>query len=272
MYRQRFGLTGHPLPQNAQGKTFFDKSPGYGRLRRRFQTLIQDPGLGILTGDAGVGKTSSIRNLCVGLPRPDHTVLYLCDTTASPLDLYRALAQELGVRPAHRRAQLWADIKKTLAHMVDERGIRPLVIIDGAHHLQDGFLADLDGFLNFGFDSRSLLTVWLVGLPALSRHLHMQQHATLAMRIVANVHLEPLDRETFFAMLDHALKAAGAQTTLLSDTARELFFRSCRGVPGVASQLLRLALGRAHERDQNFVDDHILEAALDEMMPSKVAA
>jgi hypothetical protein len=29
MYRQRFGLTGHPLPKDAQGKTFFEKSPGF---------------------------------------------------------------------------------------------------------------------------------------------------------------------------------------------------------------------------------------------------
>ena len=34
MYRKRFGLTGHPMPKNAQGKTFFEKSPNYERLRR----------------------------------------------------------------------------------------------------------------------------------------------------------------------------------------------------------------------------------------------
>ena len=40
MYRQRFSMTGHPLPKSAQGKTFFDKSPGYLRLKRRFQDLF----------------------------------------------------------------------------------------------------------------------------------------------------------------------------------------------------------------------------------------
>jgi hypothetical protein len=120
MYRQRFGLTGH-RSQGAQGKTFFDQGPGYKKLERAFRQLVADPGLGVLTADAGVGKTAAIRNLCAQLPKPDYLVLYLCDTAVSPFDLYRALAVELGVRPSHRRSQLWADIKKALVHMVDER-------------------------------------------------------------------------------------------------------------------------------------------------------
>jgi type II secretory pathway predicted ATPase ExeA len=263
--KQRFSLTGYPLPKNAQGKTFFDKSAGYGRLQRCFQQLLADPGLGVLTADAGVGKTAAIRNLSMQLPRPDYLVLYLCDTTVSPLDLYRSLAGELGVKPSHRRAQLWADLKKALVHLVDERGTAPIVVIDEAQHLSDAFLLDLSGFLNFAFDSRDLLTLWLVGLPPLGRRLHMHQHAALATRIAVEVRLEPLDRDTFAAALEHALKTAGATQKLLSDPAVEMLFRTSRGVLRVASKLLRTALRVAHARGQAFLDESILEAALEEM-------
>ena len=70
MYRQRFGLTGHPLPKNAQGKTFFDKTPGYKKLSRAFAQLAKDPGLAVATADAGGGKTAAIRNLCGQRPQP----------------------------------------------------------------------------------------------------------------------------------------------------------------------------------------------------------
>jgi len=83
------------------------------------------------------------------------------------------------------------------------------------------------------------------------------------MRVVHQVHLEPLDRDLFAAMIDHGLKAAGATQTILADPARELLFRASRGVPRVASSLLRQALREAHERNQNFVDDHTMEAAID---------
>lgn len=273
MYRQRFGLTGHPFAKNVQGKTCFDKTPGYARLEKAFTRLAHDPGLGVLTADAGVGKTAAIRNLCARLPRPDHLVLYLCDTAVSPLDLYRALALELGVRPSHRRAQLWTDIKKMLAHLVDERATKPVVIIDEAQHLGDRFLIDLSGFLNFAFDSRDLLTLWLVGLPALDRTLRLHQHAPLRMRVAAQVHMEPLDRDTFAAAVDHAMRAAGASTKIIADPALELCFRASRGVLRTAARIIRTALDIAHDREQSFVDDHVMEAAVDEVIqPKPVAA
>jgi type II secretory pathway predicted ATPase ExeA len=272
MYRKRFGLTHHPLPKCAQGKTFFDKSPGHARLERAFLRLSREAGLGVLCAEAGVGKTAALRHLCARLPRPDYQVLYLCDTCVSPLDLYRTLAQELGVRPSHRRAQLWADIKKTLVHLVDERGTRPLVVLDEAQHLSDRFLIDLGGFLNFAFDSRDLLTLWLCGLPSLDRTLRMHQHAPLWMRVAEQVHLEPLEREAFLACIEHGLRAAGATQKLVGDSALELLFRASRGILRLAARILRLALEAAHERDQNFVDDHAMEAAVDQVVTRKAAA
>ena len=81
MYRRRFGLTCHPLPKGALGKTYYEKLPGYQRLGKYFTQLVEDPGLGVLVGGAGLGKTAAIRNLCNQLPRPNHMVLYICDTS-----------------------------------------------------------------------------------------------------------------------------------------------------------------------------------------------
>ena len=59
------------------------------------------------------------------------------------------------------------------------------------------------------------------------------------------------------------LDAAGATQAVLADPARELLFRASRGVPRVASNLLRRALREAHERNQTFIDDHTMELAID---------
>jgi len=272
MYKKRFALKGHPLPKDARGKTFFDDTDGYRRLSRGFTDLLEDRGLGVFTGDPGLGKTAALRNLCLSLPNPDHRIIYLCDTAVAPLDMYRMLAIELGVRPSHRRSQLWADIKKTLVHMVDEQGTLPVIILDEAQHLSDRFLIDLSGFLNFAFDSRDIFPVWLVGLPRLITHLRMQQHAALAMRVAVHVHVEPLLRDEFVALVGHGLSAAGAKDKLLSDPALEMLFRATRGVPRVASKLLRSALREAHHRDQSFVDEHVLEAAIEHMGLAVVGA
>ncbi len=262
-YLQRFSLTHHVFPQNAQGESFFE-TPSYPKLKTRFQLLSREPGLGVLVADVGVGKTSAIRNLCHALPRPDFRVVYLCDTAVSPLDLYRQLAVEIGLTPSHRRAQLWQDLKRAMAHMVDEESIQPLLVLDEAQHLSDHILADLSGFLNFAMDSRNLLTLWLVGQPALLSVLKMKQHAALASRIATRVYLEPLQREDFTAFLAHGLKAAGATSNIVSDSAAELLFRVSRGVPRQAARLMREALIVAHEQGKTFIDEAALDTVLDE--------
>lgn len=254
------------MPKDANGTTFYENSTGYQRLRRAFRRLADEPGLGLLTGEAGVGKTAAVRNLCRELPKPDYLVLYMCDTAVSPLDLYRTLATEIGVQPSHRRGQLWADIKKALVHMVDERGTAPVLVLDEAQHLNERFLIDLSGFLNFAFDSRDLLTMRLVGLPPLGRTLAMHQHSPLAMRVAAHVHLDPwTEREPFADLIRQSLKAVGATDKLISDPALEMLFRASRGLMRVASKILRAALREAHERDQSFVDEHVMEAAIDDL-------
>jgi type II secretory pathway predicted ATPase ExeA len=253
------------LPKEARGKTFCPDLPGLARLATVFQQLLEERGLAVLTGEAGTGKTAALRQLCHRLPSPDHLVVYLCDTAVSPLDLYRTLAQELGLTPSHRRGQLWTDLKKTLLHLVDERGTLPLLVVDEAHHLSDRFLVDLSGFLNFAFDSRDLMVVWLVGLSPLRRTLQMQQHAALAMRISAQVHLEPLPREAFAPLVEHGLKAVGATAKLLSDPAREHLFRASGGLPRLGARLLRAALRRAHEAEQSFIDEQIMERVVEDL-------
>lgn len=265
MYRQRFGLTHAPFPRNARAKTFFGDFDGYRRLERNFTMLCEEPGLGLLTAEPGVGKTAAIRNLTQALPRPQYRVLYLCDTSIGPLDLYRTLALELGLRPAHRRSVLWRELKETLMHMVDERAEHPILVIDEAQHLSDRFLADFSGFLNFAFDSRDLFTTWLVGLQQLRGRLRLQHHAALRTRIAASVHLEPFtSRELFSAFLDHGLEAAGSKGSLIVDSARELLFRASGGLPREAAKLVRRALRAADEREENFIDDTVVEAVLAE--------
>jgi type II secretory pathway predicted ATPase ExeA len=154
-------------------------------------------------------------------------------------------------------------LKTELVRLLDEQHTVPIIVLDEAQNLSNDFLADLSGFLNFAFDTRSAAALWLVGLPSLAQRLRMQFHAPLASRIAAQVHLSPLERDDFKALVEHGIKAAGSRDKLLTDSALELLFRVCRGTPRIASRLLRAALKEAHARNQNVVDDSALNAAVE---------
>ena len=271
LYRKRFGLAHDPLPRDCVGKTFYAQDERYERLRRTFSYLAAEPALGVLTGEAGTGKTAALRHLCEALPQPEYRIVYICDTSVTPTAVYRNLAAALGLRPARQRDALWRQLKDTIEQLVDVEGIVPLLVLDEAQHLPDSFFLDLAGFLNHNFDRRDLLTVWLVGLPALAVRLGMRQHAALASRIVSTNVMPAREREDFVAMVEHGLKVAGAKTKLLSDQAMELLWRVSHGLPRQASHLLRSSLMIAHEREQSFVDEHVMLAACETLKLGRAA-
>lgn len=261
-WRERFGMHATPLPRGAVGESFFSKDPHYQRLAQAFAWLASEPGIGVLTGEPGVGKTSAIRHLCRALPASEHRVVYLCDCAVKPLDLYRMLAAELGLRPGPR-AQIVADIKRALVSLVDERGVVPIVILDDAQGLRDDLLHELHGLCSLDFDGRDYLTLWLVGHPLLARRLRLQQHAALAQRVIVYAPLvAKTDPALVGAMLDHALAAAGAPPDLIVDDARAMLLRAARGLPRLISHLLRLALVLADEREQPRIDASIMNSAI----------
>ena len=266
--RTRFGLKHLPLPKDCHGKTFFDQREEYQRLARVFAWMTAEPGIAVLVGESGTGKTCAMRNLCHALPRPEHKVVYLCDTSVSALDVYRALATALGLRPAHRRGQLIADLKRAIVHLVNDLSQVPVLVIDESQHLSDDFLRDLASFVNFDFDSRDYITLWLVGLPPLIRRLRMQHHAALARRVVSWNRFSPChERAVFKTMIEHGLKSAGAKQRVVADPALELLFRASRGLPRVAANVLRSALVIAADRDQSFVDEHVMHDAIVALSP-----
>src|SRR4030065_455275 len=123
MYRQHFGLTHAPLSKNT--KALFDDGP-LTQLKTRFQWLLDSPGIGLLTGEPGVGKTAALRQLCETLNPHRYQLIYTPETDFSRLDLYRNLARALGLEPAFRRAQLWRDIKTRVEELRQSKTILPL--------------------------------------------------------------------------------------------------------------------------------------------------
>ena len=89
MVLQHFGLTRYPLGK-AHAELWDD---GFlARLNERFAWLLETPGVGLLTGEAGVGKTAALRQLTRSLNPHRYQVIYLAETDLARLDLCLSLA------------------------------------------------------------------------------------------------------------------------------------------------------------------------------------
>ncbi len=261
MYRRHFGLTHCPLSK--QTKALWDDG-ALVALNQRFNWLLGAPGIGLLTGEPGVGKTAWIRQLTKELNPHRYQIIYLAETDFGRLDIYRQLAIEFGLEPAYRRANLWRQIKEHITQMVETKSILPVWIIDESHNLPVEFFKDFPAFLNFAFDSKDLMTVWFLGHSQLETILNRAAYAALSSRIQIKVKLEPVfEQERFAQLIEQGFKEAGATQQLLSDPGVELLRMASKGKPRIASQLIQNALQLATERKINHLPDDVINEAIE---------
>jgi len=261
MYQHHFGLTHCPLGK--QTKKLWDDG-AIEQLNRRFLWLLESPGIGLLTGEPGVGKTAWIRQLTQSLNPNQYQVIYLAETDFGRLDIYRQLAIEFGLEPAYRRANLWRQIKEHITTMVETKSILPVWIIDESHNLPVEFFKDFPAFLNFAFDSKDLMTVWFLGHSQLEVTLSRVPYAALNSRIQVKEKLEPVfEQERFSKLLKQGFEEAGATRQLLSDPGIELLRMASKGKPRMASLIIQNALRLAAEKKMNHLPDDVITQAIE---------
>ena len=260
MYQSFFGLTQAPLGK--ESSQLWDAGQIEG-LMQQFNWLLQSPGIGLLTAEPGLGKTAALRQITRQLNPHQYSVFYIAETDFGRLDFYRQLAILFGLTPSYRRSQLWRDIKDHVTHLLTQKNLLPVLIIDEAQNLPSDFFRDFPSFLNFVFDSKDYITVWLAGHPELAREIDRTANSALASRIQARYELKPImDRDAFKQFLSHGLTQAGCAHNLLSESAVELLRISSKGNPRQVHRILVTALRLATDKKINHIPDEILKEAI----------
>lgn len=260
MYTSSFGMTHAPLCKNSQ--VLWDHGQ-ITQLNQKFQWLLQTPGIGLLTAEPGLGKTAALRQITATLNPHQYQLIYIAETDFGRLDFYRYLAIKFGLTPSFRRAHIWREIKEFVVHMNTQKNIMPVIIIDEAQNLPNDFFRDLPSFLNFVFDSKDYLTLWLVGHTELARELNKPCYAALASRIQVRCELKPImERDAFKALIQHGFTQAGATTQILSESAIELIRMASQGNPRRAHQIIVASMRLAADRQMNHLPDDIIHDAI----------
>jgi type II secretory pathway predicted ATPase ExeA len=262
MFQQHFGLKYVPFGKNSP----FLVHEQFTRLKENFINLLHSPGIGVLTGEPGVGKTAALRSIIKELNPHQYPVFYLSETQFTSFDIYRQIAFNLGLVPHHRFANLWRDIKHQIRERVENKRTLPIFIIDEAQNLPFDFYRGFPSFLNFEFDARDMMTVWFLGHPALTHIIDRVAYAALSSRIHVRCQLQPMtDREHFAQFIQQAFKEAGAQSNLMTESGMEILRLSSQGKPRHLHHILVGAMELATQKGLNFLPDDILQEAITQL-------
>jgi general secretion pathway protein A len=259
-----FGFKKTPFCDSPDAKQLFP-SQAWNQTKARLQFLADHHGAGLLTGEVGSGKSTAARAFAAALNPNLYKVLYLHWTSGSVLDLFRQLALDLDLEPAHLRGDLVRQISAAIVRL-NQKKQHPILICDEAQLLCHPALEQLPLLLNFDMDSSRYLTLLLVGQPLLRRTLSLQMHEPLRQRIAVQYHLEGLTREELDAYLAHQLKAAGVTQPLFDDTARQALYQATKGILRKVNKLALTALRLAASRKESKVGEAILLDATTEAL------
>ena len=263
-YRKHFALTHHPFsPEIAPDDLFLSSTAR--ELDVRLTHLLDLRGIGLITGDSWSGKTCACRRVLTRLHTGLYRVIYVALSTGNVMDLYKTISWEMGLAVERSRAALYRQINSEVSRRCTDARIRPVLVVDEAHHLRADVLEDLRLLTNYQMDAENRLCLLLLGQTELRRRLTMTVHEALAQRIVVRYHLTALTRDELPTYLAHRLRLAGAEVPLFDATAEEALFQATSGLPRKINVLAHHTLMAAALARARLATAEHLQAALPEV-------
>jgi general secretion pathway protein A len=201
------------------------------------------PGLTVLVGEAGTGKTTLLYAL-LGLLEKRHYITAVCtNPTLTRAEFYDVLMMKFEVQcdSALKSRQL-AALEESICRN-RAQGRMSVLIVDEAQRLSPELLEEVRLLLNMETATEKLLQIIMAGQPELVEVLRQPQLRQLKQRVSSICRLKPLNREELALYLHHRLTHAGLATqSLFPEETIDAIFAYTQGLPRLVNSLCDAAL------------------------------
>jgi len=208
MYLEHFGLKEPPFRITPNTDFFFEDADRGAMLAALAYAIQNEEGIVKVSGEVGSGKTMLCRMLAQRLPAGVETV-FLANPSYSREDILYAIADELGLGLASRRASL--ALRELQDHLIRRyaEGRRVVVLIDEAHAMPPETLEEVRLLSNLESTRHKLLQIVLFGQPELDEALARPGLRQLRDRITHNFRMRALTEAEIGRYLAFRMRAAG---------------------------------------------------------------
>ena len=244
---QPYGLKYNPFSLNPPMDGLLVTTQMENFFWRISQGLLREGGFALITGEPGSGKSIVLQLMIEYLQKQEEVVVGVLTRPQSRLnDFYREMGELFGIdiKP-HNRWGGFKTLRKTWQEHLDQRLIRPILLIDEAQEMDPGVLSELRVLASTRLDSRNILSIALAGDSRLIELLRRPVLVPLASRIRYRLALEPSNREELCNYLRHLQIQAGnakLMTSGLVDTLAEHAQGNLRLMINLANELFTSAI------------------------------
>jgi type II secretory pathway predicted ATPase ExeA len=242
MYEDYYRFGRQPFSSASAAEYPYESKSQLRVLEQLLWGIRRREGIQLLTGDAGIGKTTTAHALLHLLDR-DICTAFVQNSFLSEDELLRVLLQDFGVVSDGRalRNASWQSRVETLNRFLRSRasvGASALVVVDEAQNLASPVLEQLRILTALEVDQQNPLQVLLVGLPVLQTQLKTVETRYLDQRIARRCTLRPLGRDEVEEYVNFQIqRARGVGDSLFTARALDLIYQFSEGVPRRINQI-----------------------------------
>ncbi|XOQ25467.1 MAG: AAA domain-containing protein [Mitsuokella multacida] len=266
MYKEIFGMQHTPFTNHIPAKDLY-MPESLQEVIGRLCYVAEHQLFGVLTGDVGVGKSTTIRRLKSTLPEEQFLILYLSDSQLTPRWFYNGLLQQLGSEPKFQRGDAKLSLHHQLEYIREARHIRVITIVDEAHLLKKETLEEIRFMLNCHMDSQNPMALILVGQNELWDKLVKPAYAAIRQRIDIKCALPPFDLAQCRQYIQAHLKYAGCEQEIFTDEAMKAIYDYSAGSARAINKVCMHSLLSAAQRGKKLIDDHLVHLVIETELP-----
>ncbi len=233
--------------------------PQLQELTDELDGLMEEGGIGLVTGEMGMGKTTALRHYFETLGERSCQLCYQ-GSSRHPNAILGGILESLGLAPAGLRAGLLRQVSQRVDRLYLEQRKKTLVVLDEGHLLDDSFLEDLRLLTNYEMDTRDPLVLLLVGHPGLRLRLQRPVHQALWDRVRLSYRLEGLSARETSDYIDCHLRHAGGKPEVFTADARLALFELSQGIPRRLNTLALQSLKKSAQGKIHVVDGALVKA------------
>ncbi len=255
-----FGLRENPFHVSPDPR-FYHSTPAHDSALNELQYgLHTRQGLLVLTGEAGVGKTTLLNNILESLEQRHISTAYVFHPLLEPAELFEFILRDFGVHFESRRK---GDLLCSLHEWLIARNVAgdfPVLIIDEAQSLSSQALDELRLLLNLETARGKLLQIILVGQAELEEKLRRPELRQLRQRVLIHCRLPLFTEEQTVGYIHSRLSRAGLHARKLfpEETLRVIYEHS-KGIPRLINLLCEHALLTAYGEQQEIIAPEVIQ-------------
>ena len=273
MYESNFGLHRQPFQCAELGRAFFVSESIHSILPQLLHAMRSDLGTAVMTGPAGVGKTSLLKHLQAQLKHEGRAIMCSGASLETPTEILQTLLTASQLRAGEQSADLsgaavactrWAVVEQM--RKTTEFWGPILLLIDDAHLMSVPVLNELRAFTEEDWNGRGLVRLLIAGPLSLEEELARPSQIDFSRRIRCHAFLQPLSSRESVAFLSRHLEAVGGKlNSIFSPDAVELIASASDGLPRCISLLADEALMVAAQENLKLADHECVRIALDHL-------